>query len=44
MIGNLDSTLCQANWKRNQHKDSTSNFKTVLIVSCVSIMFENGFD
>ena len=34
---------CKANWKRNQHKNLTSKLLTVLIASCVSITFENGF-
>ena len=25
----VDSTLCKSNWKRNQHKNLTSNLETV---------------
>ena len=40
--GEVNSTLCQANSKRNQQKDLRSNLKTVLITSCISITFGNG--
>ena len=40
---NMDSTLYQANWKRNLHKDM-SNLKMSLAASCISFTFENDSD